>query len=170
MRSSRKNEYERLAAHITGRNLVQKQYVKPAVRSSQKEIGRNGVCAECLRWLKSLDLIYPIVSERMATGAGLSPIGRMLRYGTKGRADIYTVLNSRMLYIETKAGSGGYLSTYQVQFKNAVEAAGAVYLTVCSKDELKEKMQPYLDACPKKAGVADFDNDPEFKVDNHEKE
>lgn len=106
----------------------------------------------------------------MATGAGMSPVGRILRYGTKGRADIYFVLGGKIFYIETKGGSGGYLSTYQMQFKNAVEAAGAIYLTVCSKAELKEKMQPFLDMCPKLPGVADFDNDPELKINLMENE
>ena len=161
---SRKLEYDRLAAHITGRfPVAKKEYVKPAVHSKQKEIGSGGVCAECLRWLKSLELWYPCTAERMATGVGLSPVGRMLRYGTKGRSDIYFVLNGRMFYLETKAGSGGYLSQYQIAFKNAVQSAGAVYWAGCSVDELKEFMQPYLELCPKKPGVADFSRDPELQ-------
>jgi len=161
---TRAKQCERLGEFLlTGRKIPKPMRIKPVKKSNQRETGKGGVCDDCMKYLKSLELYYPCKVERINTGAGYSRDGRFMQYGKSGRADIYFTLSGRIYYIECKSGSGGYLSAEQIKFKINTVAAGATFWVVCSKSELKNSLTDILATTPKLPGTFDPDNDPELQ-------
>lgn len=162
-RHTKREQFARYHDFIRGTQTASPQRIRPQVKTNQRETGSKGVKSDCLKYLKSLSLYYYSRAENMATGAGYTENGLFVHFGRKGRSDIYFTLDGRIFYIECKSGSGGYLSSEQVLFRGEAQDAGAVYLVVCSVNELKAALAPYLDKAKKKPGVADFENDPELQ-------
>lgn len=98
------------------------------------------VVSSCLRYLKA----NGVMCWRNNTGA-LEKDGRLVRFGTKGSADIIGVLDGgRFLAVECKREGGGVLSEAQEAFLRRARERGALALAVCSLAELKEKTRGLL--------------------------
>lgn len=159
VRTPRKQQYSALADIITGRPVVRSQRVKPAIKTNQSEAD---VLRDCLAYLSRTSFYYPLKYDRLNNGAGNLGAG-FRQFGIKGAGDIIATLNGQHIEIECKAGKGGQLSIYQQARRAEIEAANGKYFIVYSATDLEREFQPLLAVCPKKPGIADFDNDPELQ-------
>lgn len=148
---------------------------EPLVRIRVKAIkgatkSERDVKAEIYAWLKSQDLYYKSKIENTVAGTLRNERGDRVRVGEDGKSDGLYLLGGKAYRIEIKSPQGGYWEVNQQQYKIECENRGEIYLLFQTLEEAKEYFLPiYKNLSPeyKNHGVADFDNDPEFKVSSN---
>lgn len=76
-----------------------------------------------------------IFHYRNNSGAFKTPEGGFYRFGALGSPDIICVIKGLYIGIEVK-DIKGYLNKNQIEFKDALEKAGGIYITVRSIDDI----------------------------------
>ena len=112
-------------------------------RKTPKKDSESAVLRECLAWLhEQEDVLYV---ERRNTGALATTDGGYIKFGHKGAADIWCLVNTGMndpihVEIECKARKGGRLSDAQKAFQARCKEIEIEYLVVRSAEELEKKL------------------------------
>lgn len=82
---------------------------------------------------------------RRNTGAMFTPTGGMIRYGQKGAADTYLVINGLHIEAEAKRRDGkGRLSVAQKEFRDKCKTEGIPYFVYTSGSEFEKKINEIL--------------------------
>jgi hypothetical protein len=83
--------------------------------------------------------------HRRNTGAVFTPNGGMIRYGEKGAADTYLIIDGRHIEAEAKRRDGrGRLSEAQKAFRSRCEEQGIPYIVYTSGDGFEKKIDKIL--------------------------
>lgn len=73
------------------------------------------------------------------TGALRDAQDRLVRYGLKGSADIYSCLSGRFVVVECKVGRDRQ-RVEQRKYQLAVEAAGGIYILARSEEDVTDRL------------------------------
>ena len=85
-----------------------------------------------------------ITHKRLTVGKFYTGWGSTVSVGKKGESDLEIIMDGKVIYMEVKAGKGGYLSESQIKFREERTRQGFTYLTACSAQEAIDKLQPYM--------------------------
>lgn len=98
----------------------------------------NGLTKLIMAWLK----VNGHFAARINTqGNYNAKLGQFVRSGsTNGMADINAVVNGKSVSIEVKIGKDKIRES-QLKVKSEIEAAGGVYIIVCSFDDFRQQFE-----------------------------
>ncbi len=124
--------------------ILKKCPVGPKRKRTPKRNLEGAVVRECLRYLEDNDDVLYV--ERRNTGAVELQGGGYIRFGSKGAADIWCLVETYTFYpvhveIECKRRDGkGRQSKDQKDFQAMCERIGVPYFLVISAEELAKKI------------------------------